>query len=156
MCVCVGTMGNNKKIYSLLLIIVKKKRFEKHHSTICLPFTLRQSLPQDKPHLMHPPCMRQAQEPSSPKSSQTPLSLSLLRWCGHLPIGWAVPSTPVAASTFGAAPGARLCTWSATTPLSECSSVAEGGSGAGGWTLRCSGQNSQKMKTRRTPCPPPF
>lgn len=53
------------------------------------------------------------------------LSLCFCRWCGPPPVGWDALFTPAAASTCGAAPGSRLCTWSATTPLSKsCPGVA--------------------------------
>lgn len=64
--------------------------------------------------------------------SQHSLSVSFLRWCGHPPTGWAVPSTPVAASASGAALGTRQCTWSAITLLSKCSVGTEGDLGQEG------------------------
>lgn len=90
------------------------------------------------------------QQPLNPKELgslyvllKASLSLSFLRWCGHPPIGWAVPSTPVAASMSGAAPGVTQCTWSATMPLSKYSTLV-GGRGAGGWTLRGMGRIPRK------------
>lgn len=82
--------------------------------------------PEASPGAPHP------KEPGPLNPPQPPLSASSLRWCGRPPAGWAAPSTPAAASASGAARGARRCTWSATTLLSECGIGTEGAPGREG------------------------
>ena len=111
---------------SLLLVVVKKSLRNVMVQCFQPPSPWNSQTSLNSPTLKHVRSFLPQGTWTPLNPSQPPLSVSFLRWCGHPPAGWAVPSTPVAASASGAALGARRCTWSATTLLSKCSIGREG------------------------------